>query len=139
MGSPKSLSALRRLGEDLREARLRRRISIEDLALRAGTSRSTVTRLEQGDAGVGIGTLCDILVVFGLIDRLGELLDARKDDIGLALESERLPQRGRSSGTRPAGTGRPGSKQGSKQGSGQSQSADTASDDTDTDTDGVAF
>lgn len=124
MSSPKSASALRRLGEDLREARLRRRISIEDLALRAGTSRSTVTRLENGDAGVGIGTLCDILVVFGLIDRIGELVDVRKDDIGLALDSERLPQRGRSSGTRRAGTG-------------QSQS-DTKSGD-DTDPDGVAF
>ncbi|MBO6767302.1 MAG: helix-turn-helix transcriptional regulator [Erythrobacter sp.] len=129
MGSPKSRSALRRLGEDLRDARLRRRISIEDLATRAGTSRSTITRLERGDAGVGIGTLCDTLVVFGLIDRLAELLDVRKDDIGLALESERLPRRGRSTGTRSAGTGRSGS--------GQSQSDTTSGDDTDTN--GVAF
>lgn len=129
MSSPKSVSALRRLGEDLREARLRRRISIEDLALRAGTSRSTVTRLENGDAGVGIGTLCDILVVFGLIDRIGELVDVRKDDIGLALDSERLPQRGRSSRTRRAGTGRSGT--------GQSQS--NGQEGNDTDPDGVAF
>lgn len=129
MGSPKSRSALRELGEGLREARLRRRISIEDLATRAGTSRSTVTRLEQGEPGVGIGTLSDILVVFGLIDRLAELLDVRKDDIGLALESERLPRRGRSTSTRPVGT--------SRSGSGQSQSNDTSGDDTDTD--GVAF
>lgn len=129
MSSPKSASALRRLGEDLREARLRRRISIEDLALRAGTSRSTVSRLEQGDAGVGIGTLCDILVVFGLIDRIGELIDVRKDEIGLALDSERLPQRGRSSGTRRAATGRSGK--------GQSQSSGRKGDDTDPD--GVAF
>ncbi|AXK41315.1 helix-turn-helix transcriptional regulator [Erythrobacter aureus] len=129
MASPKTASALRRLGEDLREARLRRRISIEDLALRAGTSRSTVARLEQGDTGVGIGTLCDILVVFGLVDRLGELADVRKDDIGLALDSERLPQRGRSSGTRRAGTGRSAGK--------QSQSDGHEGDDTDPD--GVAF
>ncbi|MEO1969486.1 MAG: helix-turn-helix transcriptional regulator [Sphingomonadaceae bacterium] len=110
MSSPKSTTALRRLGEGLREARLRRRISIEDLALRAGTSRSTVTRLEKGDAGVGIGTLCDILVVFGLIDRMGDLIDVRKDDIGLALDNERLPRRGRSSGMRRAG-GPPGAGQ----------------------------
>lgn len=97
MSSPKTTSALKRLGNDLRSARLRRGISVADLAVRAGTSASTITRLEKGDTGVGIGTLSDVLVVFGLIERLGDLVDIRKDDLGLALDAERLPQRGRSS------------------------------------------
>lgn len=96
MGSPKSKSALDRLGQDIRGARLRRRITVADLAARAGTSPSTVARLEKGDPGVAIGTLADVLVVLGLVQRLADLIDIRKDDLGLALIAERLPRRGRS-------------------------------------------
>jgi len=99
MGSPKSKSALERLGHDVRGARLRRGIAVADLAVRAGTSPSTVARLEKGDPGVGIGTLADILVVLGLVDRLADLIDIRKDDLGLALTAERWPRRGRSFAT----------------------------------------
>ena len=96
MGSPKSKSALIRLGKDIRTARLRRNVARTDLAVRAGTSPSTVSRLEKGDPGVGIGTLADVLVALGLIDRLADLIDVRHDDLGLALASEQMPQRGRS-------------------------------------------
>lgn len=99
MGSPKSRSALERLGHDVRGARLRRGIAVADLAVRAGTSPSTVARLEKGDPGVGIGTLADILVVLGLVDRLADLIDIRKDELGLALTAERQPRRGRSFAT----------------------------------------
>uniref|UniRef100_UPI003B5C23B4 helix-turn-helix domain-containing protein n=1 Tax=Komagataeibacter piraceti TaxID=3229897 RepID=UPI003B5C23B4 len=97
MGSPKSRAALERLGRELRGARLRRGIAIADLAVRAGTSASSIARLEKGDPGVGIGTLADVLVVLGLLDRLADLIDIRKDDLGLALAAERQPRRGRSS------------------------------------------
>lgn len=99
MGSPKTKAALARLGQDIRSARLRRGIDVADLALRASTSPSSVTRLEKGDPGVGIGTLADILVVLSLVDRLADLVDIRKDELGLALAVEQLPQRGRSSVT----------------------------------------
>ena len=99
MGSPKSRAALERLGRDLRGARLRRGIAIADLAARAGTAASSIARLEKGDPGVGIGTLADVLVVLGLLDRLADLIDIRKDDLGLALAAERQPRRGRSSAT----------------------------------------
>ena len=99
MGSPKSRTALARLGQDIRSARLRRGIAVADLALRAGTSPSSITRLEKGDPGVGVGTLADILVVLGLVDRLADLIDICKDELGLALANEQLPQRGRSSAT----------------------------------------
>jgi len=96
MGSPKSKSAIERLGQDIRGARLRRGISVADLAVRAGTSPSTVTRLEKGDPGVAIGTLADILVVLNLVERFADLIDVRKDDLGLVLLTERQPRRGRS-------------------------------------------
>ena len=93
MGSPKSKSALTQLGRDLRAARLRRRMPAADLAVRAGTSLSTIVRLEKGDPGVGVGTFADVLVALGLIQRLGELVDIRNDELGLALTSERAPRR----------------------------------------------
>lgn len=96
MGSPKVGPALERLGQDIRNARLRRNIAVADLAVRAGTSPSSISRLEKGDPGVAIGTLADVLVVLGLVERLADLIDVRKDDLGLALSSERLPRRGKS-------------------------------------------
>jgi transcriptional regulator with XRE-family HTH domain len=99
MGSSKSRPALERLGLDVRSARLRRGVAVADLAVRAGTSPSSVTRLEKGDPGVAIGTLADVLVVLGLVERLADLIDIRKDDLGLALAAERQPRRGRSFAT----------------------------------------
>lgn len=99
MGSPKVRPALERLGQDIRNARLRRNIAVADLAVRAGTSPSSIARLEKGDPGVAIGTLADVLVVLGLVARLADLIDVRKDDLGLALSSEHLPRRGKSFAT----------------------------------------
>lgn len=96
MGSPKAKPALERLGQDIRNARLRRGIAVADLAVRAGTSPSSIARLERGDPGVAIGTLADVLVVLGLLERLADLIDIRKDDLGLALTAEHGPRRGRS-------------------------------------------
>ncbi|MET3613491.1 transcriptional regulator with XRE-family HTH domain [Rhizobium aquaticum] len=95
MGSPKSRQALERLGQDIRKARLLRGSTVADLAVRAGTSSSSIARLEKGDHGVAIGMLADVLVVLGLIDRLSDLIDIRKDELGLALALDRLPKRGR--------------------------------------------
>src|SRR5262245_11405652 len=100
MSSPKSKSALAQLGKDLRAARLRRRMAAADLAVRAGTSLSTIVRLEKGDPGVGIGTFADVLVALGLIQRLGDLVDIRNDELGLALTSERAPRRAPAARTR---------------------------------------
>jgi transcriptional regulator with XRE-family HTH domain len=99
MSSPKSKSALERLGQDVRGARLRRGVAVADLAVRAGTSPSSIARLEKGDPGVAIGTLADVLVVLGLVERLADLIDIRKDDLGLALANEQLPRRGKSFAT----------------------------------------
>ena len=100
MGSPKVTPALKRLGQDVKNARLRRRIAAADLAVRAGTSPSSIARLERGDPGVAIGTLADVLVVLGLLERLADLVDVRKDDLGLALTTEHGPRRGRSFATK---------------------------------------
>lgn len=85
--------ALRKLGQDIRDARLRRRISMAMVAERASISRPSLTRAEKGDPSVSMGIYARILFVLGLIERLEGLADVRADEIGLALEEEQLPKR----------------------------------------------
>ena len=85
--------ALRKLGRDIREARLRRRIPAATVAERASISRTTLFKLEKGDPGVSIGIFATVLFVLGMGDRLNELADIRHDEHGLALDEDRLPKR----------------------------------------------
>lgn len=85
--------ALRKLGRDIHDARLRRRIPAAVVAERASISRTTLVKLEKGDPGVSIGILSTVLFVLGMGDRLSELADIRRDEQGLALDEERLPKR----------------------------------------------
>ncbi len=102
---------LRKLGSDIRDARLRRRIRASTMAERALISRTTLHKIEQGDAGVSMGMYATVLFVLGMHDGISELADRGRDGIGLDLLEERLPQRvrvpsttPRRSDTRPAGT-----------------------------------
>ena len=85
--------ALHKLGNDVRDARRRRRIPTALLAERARLSRTTLTKVEKGDPGTSLGAYATVLFVLGMTDRLADLADARHDGVGLALEEERLPQR----------------------------------------------
>lgn len=85
--------ALRTLGNDLRDARRRRRIPTALMAERVGITRATLAKAEHGDDRVSMGVYASMLFVLGLIDRLAELGSSRFDEVGLALDEERLPQR----------------------------------------------
>jgi transcriptional regulator with XRE-family HTH domain len=84
---------LRKLGADIRDARLRRRIPEKILAARALISRMTLYRITRGDSNVTIGSYASVLFALGLSDKLADLAAASTDAIGLALEEERLPRR----------------------------------------------
>ena len=90
--------ALRKLGQDIRDARRRRRIPVAVAAARASISRSTLAKIEKGDSGVALGHYATVLFVIGLAERLAEVADPRHDALGLHLEGERLPQRIRAPG-----------------------------------------
>lgn len=85
--------ALRKLGSDIRHARLRRRIPAAVLAERASTTRATLLKIEKGDTGVSIGIVAKVLFALGLVDGLGQVADVMNDEEGLAFETERLPKR----------------------------------------------
>ncbi|MFZ0132813.1 MAG: transcriptional regulator [Desulfobacterales bacterium] len=89
--------ALKKLGNDIRKARLRRRISTQVMAERVSITRTTLAKAEQGHPGVSIGIFATILFTLGMLDRLSELAGSSQDLIGLDLEEERLPKRIRQS------------------------------------------
>lgn len=84
---------LRKLGSDIRDARLRRRIRAATMAERALISRTTLSKVERGDPGVSMGIYATVLFVVGMEDGLAELADRSRDGLGLDLLEERLPQR----------------------------------------------
>lgn len=94
---------LTKLGADIKDARKRRRIPVRVMAERATISPTTLTKIERGDPGVAIGFYAAVLFVLRLEHRLGEIVDPGTDELGLALESERLPERIRwPSGSKPS-------------------------------------
>lgn len=84
---------LRKLGSDIRDARLRRRIRATTMAERALISRTTLHRIERGHPGVSMGNYATVLFVLGMEEGVGELADRSRDGLGLDLLEERLPQR----------------------------------------------
>jgi len=72
------------LGENIHLARLRRDLTSEQVAERAGISRNTLIKIERGDEGVAIGMYFRVLIVLGLQDDL--LLIARDDVLGRKLQ-----------------------------------------------------
>lgn len=87
---PKQERILADLGENLKLARLRRRLSAEQVAERAGISRSTLHLIENGSAGTSLGRLIQVLTVLGLE---GDLPKVGLDDtLGRKLEDARLTE-----------------------------------------------
>jgi len=91
------IRALRKLGQDISDARRRRRITMALMAERAGMSRATLTKIEKGDSATSMGGYAAALFVLGMTDRITDLVDANHDLIGRRLEEEKLPKRVRSS------------------------------------------
>ena len=86
---------LRRFGRNIRTARLRRNLRIEDLAARVGVSRFTVSAIERGRPGVSAGAVFGALWALGLLEQARELADPSRDEEGFALESVRTRRRAR--------------------------------------------
>jgi len=94
---PKTRRILTELGENIKLARLRRKLSAEQVAERAGISRPTLVEIEKGSPSVSIGSYLLVLKVLGLEE---DLLSVARDDIlGRKLQDakitagERAPKR----------------------------------------------
>ena len=81
---PKYVRSLQVLGENIHLARLRRDLSSEQVAERAGIARGTLIKIEHGDEGVAIGLYLRVLIVLGLQDDLFAV--AKDDELGRKLQ-----------------------------------------------------
>jgi len=81
---PQEQTLLTALGERLRLARLRRKLSTAVVAQRAGMSRTSVYKVEAGDAGATLGTYLRVLAVLGLQADFNAL--AADDKVGRKLQ-----------------------------------------------------
>jgi transcriptional regulator with XRE-family HTH domain len=95
---------LEKLGQDISLARRRRHISTQSMAERLNVSLKTLQRLEKGDPTVAVGTIATAIFVLNELDRLANLLDTARDDVGLGLMDQAVPKRiRRRKNTSPAG------------------------------------
>lgn len=72
------------LGAHLKLARLRRKFSAETVAQRAGITRRTLSKVEQGDPAVALGVYARVMQVLRLEDDLALL--AKDDELGRKLQ-----------------------------------------------------
>ena len=90
---PASAKLVEALGQRLKDARLRRRFSMETVCSRADISRPTLNKVENGDPSVAFGIYVQVLRVLGLVEDVS--LIAKEDILGRRLQDESLPQRKR--------------------------------------------
>jgi transcriptional regulator with XRE-family HTH domain len=94
---------LKHLGMNLRTARLRRNLTIKDMAAKIGTGERAVADAEKGKPSTGIAVYVAMLWALNLLDQLADVAAPEKDDEGqtLALSRERArarPQSGAKTG-----------------------------------------
>lgn len=90
--------ALKQLGTDLRTARIRRNMTMEDAAGRIGTGLRAVMDAEKGKASTGIVVYAGLLWLYDMLQPLEELADPSKDKEGIALQATRERKRARKPG-----------------------------------------
>jgi transcriptional regulator with XRE-family HTH domain len=64
--SPYTIEAARLLGSEIAQARRERRWSAQELADRIGVTRPTLTKIERGDPGVGLGLAFEAAALLGV-------------------------------------------------------------------------
>lgn len=85
---PKELRILETLGENIKLARLRRKLTAEQVSQRANIGRSTLWHIEKGSDHISIGMYLQVLSVLGLANDLKHI--AEDDLLGRKLQDANL-------------------------------------------------
>ncbi len=86
---PDTEDVLKTLGEQIKLARLRRELSATLVAERAGISRASLWKVENGNPSVAIGIYAAVLHALNNMDQ-DLLLVARDDKLGRTLQDQKL-------------------------------------------------
>src|SRR4051794_4820568 len=68
-------------------------LTVQQVAERAGTTRQTVARLEQGDSSVGLATFLNVSRALGVLDEVVKATDPYETPFGRARADQTLPRR----------------------------------------------
>lgn len=96
--SPYTRDAVRLLGQLIRRARIEKKLTVSELAERAGVSRGLIQRIERGDTGCAIGAVFEAATIAGVrlfdADRaaLTGLLDTHTSMLTLLPKHVRRPR-----------------------------------------------
>ena len=85
---PKEKRILELLGENIKLARLRRKLTMEQVAERANIGRTTLWHVEKGSEHISIGIFLQVLSVLGMGDELKTI--AEEDTLGRKLQDANL-------------------------------------------------
>ncbi|NOU46835.1 MAG: helix-turn-helix transcriptional regulator [Bacteroidales bacterium] len=85
---PRFQKIFEQMGENIRLARKRRKLTTIQVAERAGINRSTLYHIEKGNPGVSMGAYFHVLRVLGLHDDFLKL--AADDEFGRKLQDLKL-------------------------------------------------
>ena len=94
---PRGQKILATVGENLRLARLRRKLTSQQVSERAGISRATLWQIEKGSPSVTMGGYFQVLLILGLEKDLlkiasDDVLGRKLQDVGL-MTRQRAPKR----------------------------------------------
>ena len=87
--------ALAALGSNLKTARLRRNLTVEETAQKIGAGRRAVADAERGKPSTSVAVYAALLWAFDLLGEMNSLADPVRDQEGQALERSRAKVRSR--------------------------------------------
>ncbi len=87
--------ALKRLGANLRTARLRRNLTIREVAEKIGTGPRPVSDAEKGKPSTSVAVYIALLWAYDLLELMAEIADPALDEQGLTLSFSRERARAR--------------------------------------------
>ena len=96
--SERSDELMKGIGNGIEIARIRRRLKISTICSRAGITRQTYQRLRQGEAGVSLGVLMNVLSAMDLEEAMASIASPELDQVGITMSLAREPERIRTEG-----------------------------------------
>lgn len=84
---------LQQVGSNIKIARMRRNLTIQELANRIHVDERTISRMEKGDSSINFKNLVTVLITLGIADSVVKLASPDDDEVGKALELQKKPQR----------------------------------------------
>lgn len=84
---------IRKLGDNLRTARLRRGLTIKDVAEKIGTGVRSISDAEKGKVSASVAIYYALLWAYGLLKQTNTLAGPTTDSVGITLSDRNKPKR----------------------------------------------